>query len=148
MFKTLILAATAAISLAACGVERTIHLYPANDAAATTVLQGRLVGDGNLHGTLELTMQDGELLTGEFAIVAGGSVGVGIASANTYGAGTALYGTGAAFNVAMSASGAGEANLVGNKGTMMACEFANNNTAGHGYGTCKSSQGGVYRMQY
>jgi hypothetical protein len=134
-----------------CGIipiERTVHLYPTNDAASGPILVGRWVGHGNLHGVAEMTMADGEFLTGEYSIVAGGSVGFGTAFANTYGPGVALYGTGSAFNVAMSANGGGQANMIGNRGTVMFCEFANNNMNGHGFGTCKSSRGDIYRMQY
>ena len=97
---------------------------------------------------LEITMPDGELLQGEYSIVFGGSVGFGSIFASAYGAGGASSATGFGTNVAISGSGQGSAILAGNRGTSIQCEFLNNNLTGHGYGACKSSKGGLYRMVY
>lgn len=137
------------LGLAGCAIERTPHLYPANDIAQQTgVLSGSWVGHGQLHGTAELTMPDGEILQGEYSIVAGGSIGFGNIFSTVYGTRGFASGIGTVSSGSMSASGEGSASLYGSKGTSVQCEFRNNNMTGHGYGACQSSKGGLYRMQY
>jgi len=133
------------LSATACTVVRSPHLYPSDEIASKTgVLEAQMVGHGNLHGTLELTMPDGELLQGEYSIVAGGAVGVG----NAYASSGSASGFGTFSSIAMAGSGNGMASLYGNRGTSLHCEFQNNNLTGHGYGVCQSSKGTHYRMEY
>jgi hypothetical protein len=134
--------------VAGCAVVRPLHLYPTNGAAEPAVLQGQLVGHGQLHGTIDITMPDGEALQGDYSIVAGGSIGFGSVFGTVYGGGGVASGTGTSTSVAMSAEGQGSASLVENAGTSMQCEFLNNNMTGHGYGACRSSKGSVYRLIY
>lgn len=131
-------AAVLLVSLAACTVERTAHLYPLNDAASKTgVVEGSLVGHGELHGVASAIAPGGEVFRGEYSIVAGGSVSYGNIFSGVYGSGVTIAG-----------SGRGEASLVGNKGTSVQCEFLNDNILGHGYGACQSSTGGLYKLLY
>jgi hypothetical protein len=144
-----ILTATLLLGVSGCAVERTPHLYPINPIASTTgVLEGKLVGHGQGHGKMEITMPDGEFLSGEYSIVFDSSVGFGSIFATVYGSGGARSGSGISSNFSMSGSGQGSASLFGNRGTSVQCEFLNNNMTGHGYGACRSSKGGVYRMLY
>ncbi len=137
------------LGIAGCTIERSPHFYPANDAASKTgTLQGHLVGHGQLHGTAEVVMPDGESLQGEYSIVAGGSVSFGNIFGTIYGRGGPLIGTGTSSGITMAGSGEGQASLFGNRGTSLQCEFLNNNMTGHGYGACQSSKGGLYRMLY
>jgi hypothetical protein len=137
------------VGLTGCAIERTPHLYPANDIAQKTgVLSGSWVGHGHLHGTAELTMPDGEILQGEYSIVTGGSIGFGNIFSTVYGSRGFASGIGTVSGSSISAGGEGSASLYGSKGTSMQCEFRNNNMTGHGYGACQSSIGGLYRMQY
>jgi hypothetical protein len=93
-------------------------------------------------------MPNGEILEGEYSIVAGGSIGFGNVFSSVYGRGGYASGVGTASSFSMSASGEGSASLYGPQGTSIQCEFVNNNMTGHGYGACQSSQGGLYRLQY
>jgi hypothetical protein len=139
------------IMLSACTVERTPHLYPTNNAADMTgVLEGHIIGHGNLHGTMDVSMPDGERLAGEYSIVPEGSVSIGFGSVFTtvYGSHAAASGGGTTRAFAFPAGGQGVASLFGSKGTTLECEFLNSNMTGHGYGACRSSGGGVYRMMY
>lgn len=137
------------LGLVGCAVEREPHLYPINDAASPSgVLDAKMLGHGQGHGTLEITMPDGELLQGEYSIVFGSSIGFGNIFATAYGAGGAASANGFSTNVAISGSGQGSAVLSGDRGTSIQCEFLNNNLTGHGYGACRSSKGGLYRMVY
>jgi hypothetical protein len=137
------------VGISGCTIERTPHLYPANAAAsATGVLEAQFVGHGNLHGTAQLTMPDGEALQGEYSIVSGGSVSFGSIFSTVYGRGGSLSGTGISGGLAMDASGQGQASFYGTRGTSIQCEFLNNNMTGHGYGACKSSKGAIYRLLY
>jgi len=118
--KKMCLVAALVLCATACTIERFPHLYPANAAASTTgVLTAGLVGHGSLHGTMEITMPDGEELQGEYSIVAGGSVSVG----NAFGAANSLGGPSSAsatsFGLAMGGSGKGQASLFGNHGTFI-----------------------------
>lgn len=135
--------------LAACTIERTPHLYPRNEVAASGgVVSGQFVGHGNLHGTAKFNMPDGEVLNGEYSIVADGEMHSGNGFASVYGASGPSSLTGSSFGYSMSGRGNGEASLFGNRGTQLECEFANNNMTGHGSGECRSSKGGLYKMQY
>jgi hypothetical protein len=127
-------------SAAGCMVERTPHLYPANDVASKTgVLQGLFVGHGTGHGTADITMADGEILRGEYTIVADGAVSFGSVFST-------VYGSGSSSSIAMAGKGTGEAALAGDRGTSAQCEFLNNNLTGHGNGACRSSTGGIYKL--
>ena len=121
-----------------CTVTRQVHLYPLNTPG--TVLQGVIVGHGQGHGTAKLVMPDGELLSGEYSIVFGG----------TYGFGSILTsaGFGSAAGVSINGRGEGTASMVGDRGTSAQCEFLNANMTGHGSGACRLSNGHVYRMLY
>lgn len=58
----------ATLFLAAC-VVRHPKLYPDNDTArAVGPLQAKLIGHGNLNGTITTTMPDGEVLEGRYSI--------------------------------------------------------------------------------
>jgi hypothetical protein len=142
--KRLLLLATILVSGSACGVipiERTTHFYPSNDIASSSgTLTGRILGHGNLHGIAEVTMPDGEFLEGEYSIVAGGASGVALASSGGQ--------IGSGMFTSMSAGGNGEMDMHGPRGASMTCEFANNNMTGHGFGECRSSKGGTYRLTY
>ena len=141
--------AAAMLGLAGCAVEREAHLYPINEAAnATGLIEGKTIGHGQGHGTIEGTMPDGEHLQGEFSIVFGGSVGFGNILATANSAAGSVTASGFSTSVAISDSGQGSAVLSGDRGTSIQCEFLNNNLTGHGYGACKSSKGGLYRMVY
>jgi hypothetical protein len=106
-------------------------------AVAGGMLGGHAVGHGQLHGTITVTMPDGELLTGDYSIIPTGG-------------GSALVAgpAGLVGGDAVSAGGNGEANMRGPNGTAMTCTFQNNNMTGHGYRTCQSSPGGAYRLTY
>lgn len=91
--------------------------------AGTTVLHGDLVGHGQGHGTLKITMPDNELLQGEYSIVFGGSIGFGSVFGTVYGPRGAISGSSTSTSVSMEGEGQGSAALVGNNGTSMQCEF-------------------------
>jgi hypothetical protein len=138
------------IMLSGCTVERTSHLYPNNNAADMTgVLEGRIIGHDD-HGTMDVSMPDGERLTGAYSIVPEGSVSVGFGSvfATVYGSHGAASAGGTTRAFAFPAGGQGVASLFGPKGTTLECEFLNSKTTGHGYGACRSSDGGIYRLMY
>ena len=138
----------AAALLAGCTVERDIHLYPTNPSGAQTVLAGKIVGHGELHGIAEITMPDGEVLRGDYSIVAGGAVNFGNIFGTVYGPhGSASVG-GIESSESISGQGQGQAFLVGDHGTSAQCEFLNNNFMGHGYGACSISKATTYRMIY
>jgi len=144
-------AGTAALLTAACTISRDVNLYPTNEQAtsdAGAVLHGKLVGHGQLRGTVEITMPDGELLQGEYSIVANGSMSFGSVFNTVYGSRGATTGSATSTNFSVAGQGQGVAALVGARGTSMQCEFLNNNMTGHGYGACQTVKGATYRMMY
>jgi hypothetical protein len=132
---------TAALALSACAITRYPQLFPDNDLARTLgpPAQFKIEGHGNLNGTAEMSMPDGEYLTGRYSIMAGGGVGV----ASAFGGGQSAT----AYGLTMSGQGNGVADMSGPK-TTAHCEFENNNFNGHGNGVCRLSSGALYRMQY
>lgn len=63
-------------AVAGCVVERNVTLYPDNDAAhARGPLQAKIVGHGNLNGTMTMPLPNGEILQGRYSISAGDGVG-------------------------------------------------------------------------
>jgi hypothetical protein len=131
-----------------CTVTRPLHLYPtADDAVDPTVLNGLFVGHGQGHGTAKVTMPDGEVLQGEYSVVFDGSMGFGTIFGTVYGPGGSRSVIGTSTNVSIAGKGQGFASLSSGS-TSMQCEFLNANMTGHGYGACKSSKGGTYRLMY
>ncbi len=142
------LTAALLLGVGACTIERDISLYPAGTTSGTTVLRGKMIGHGEGHGTLEITMPDRELLQGEYSIVFNSSVGFGSIFGTVYGPRGAISGSSTSTNISMAGEGQGSASLVGNSGTSMQCEFLNANMTGHGYGACLTAKGKTYRMIY
>jgi hypothetical protein len=136
----------ACVSLGACAVERTPHLYPL--AGTGGVVSMDMLGHGQGFGTLNATLPSGERLQGEYSIVFNSSVSFGSVFASVYGGGEIGSANAMTTGFAMSGEGYGSASLVGDKGTSIQCEFKNNNLTGHGYGACKRADGEIYRMIY
>lgn len=140
---------TLLVGIFVSGCAMTAHLYPANDVATSGgVLEAHFTAYGTGHTTVSATMPDGEILTGEATVVRGGSMGFGTIFASVYGAGGSAAGSGISTSYNIPGGSPGMASLFGTKGTSMECEFYNDNFSGHGYGGCKSSKGGLYRLQY
>jgi hypothetical protein len=126
------------------------QFYPANQAAAALgVLNGEYVTNGRGNGSINITMPDGEILTGQYSIVQQGAVGFGsiYASVNNNFGGSAS-GFGLSRASVLETGSAGAASLFGNKRTSMQCEFYNDNRTHHGYGGCRTSKGALYRLQF
>lgn len=136
------------LPIAGCTVTRPLHLYPTADGAVDrAVLNGLFVGHGQGHGTAKVTMPDGEELQGEYSIVFDGSMGFGTIFGTVYGPGGSQAVSGTSGHVSIAGKGQGFASLSSGS-TSMQCEFLNANMTGHGYGACKSSKGGIYRLMY
>lgn len=134
---------------ASAPVVRSARLYPANDLARPGgVLSAQFIDSGTGHGLIEMTLPDGEVLTGEYTVVRGGAVQFGSIFESVYGPGGVATGTGTASTYSMAGSSPGTASAFGSKGSSMDCEFYNDNVSGHGMGACRSSQGALYRLQY
>jgi hypothetical protein len=137
------------LALAVASCAKTASLYPVNQVSATEgVLQARYMAYGAGHGQMEITMPSGELLKGEYSIVRGGTMNFGNIYASVVGTGGIATGTATSTNYAVPGGSPGTASLFGDRGTSMQCEFYNDNVSGHGYGGCRSSTGGLYRLQY
>lgn len=128
---------------------QTAHLYPANDVAATGgVLEAHFIANGTGHTKVQVIMPDGELLTGEATVVRGGSRTFGTIWASVYGPHGVANGSADTSSSTIPGSSPGTADMFGDRGTGMQCEFMNDNFGGHGNGACRSSKGGLYRLQY
>lgn len=146
---TVVLATIVSAILCGCTVTRTVHLYPVDAPAAdAAVLTGVIVGHGQGHGIAKINMPDGEVLSGEYSIVFGGSYGFGSIMGTVYGQRGSASVSGTSANFSIDGRGEGSASVVGERGTTAQCEFLNANMTGHGYGACRSSKGITYRMIY
>lgn len=68
IFKSLLIMSVTGMA-GGCTVERTPHLFPSNDIAAKTgVLEGTIIGHGNLHGVMKVGFLDGETLDGDIPL--------------------------------------------------------------------------------
>lgn len=136
-------------SVALIGCARDARLYPINDTSiATGVLEAHFMSYGTGHGGIEIPMPDGELLKGEYSLIRGGSFGSGSVYGSVYGMGQSVSFNSHSASYSMPGASAGTASVFGNKGTSMICEFFNDNFSGHGNGGCRTSKGGLYRLQF
>lgn len=134
---------------ASAPVVRSARLYPSNDLARTSgVLSAQFTVSRSGHGSIEMTMPDGEVLKGEYTVVRGGAIQFGSIFESVYGPGGFATGTGTSSTYTTPGSSKGMASAFGSRGNSMDCEFYNDNVSGHGMGACKSSQGALYRLQY
>jgi len=139
---------TAAFMLLA-GCTMTARLYPVNELAIPTgVLVAKYKSYGTQRGEMTVALPSGEILTGEYSVVSGGSIGLGNVYGQVYGQGQVTSGYATSNSFSISGSGQGMASLFGDKGTVMTCEFLNNNFSGHGHGGCQTSTGALYRVIY
>ncbi|MHB8815463.1 MAG: hypothetical protein ACYDAE_19640 [Steroidobacteraceae bacterium] len=114
-----------ALALAACATEREARLYPLNAPAVPGgVLSAAFNAQGVGHGSVVVDMPGNRMLTGEYSIVRGGVVGAFMADRG--------HGTASAYG----------------DGISISCDFENDNLSGHGDGTCRTSRGATYRLQY
>src|ERR1700730_7074811 len=147
-----VLVTAAAIALSGCasGPQRgAVQFFPVNNEAnAIGLLNGEYVTNGVGNGTINTQMPDGELLTGQYSIVQGGTVGFGNIYASVYGSGGAASGFATRRSGTVERGSPGMASLYGNKGTSMQCEFYNDNVTHHGYGGCRTSKGAEFRLQF
>jgi hypothetical protein len=137
------------IFLAACTMERAARLYPENNAAgAQGVIAARFISHGTGNGKIEITMPDGEIVTGEYSIVGRSTSGFGSIVGSLFGPDGSTSASTFRSNYSIQGGSPGIASVFGNKGTRMSCEFYNDNMSGHGYGACRSAAGALYRLQY
>ena len=136
------------VGVAGCEVARDAQLYPTDGNPGSSIIHGRVVGHGTGSGSVSFVMPNGETMTGRYTILFGGSAGFGSVFASVYGPHGNAIGTGTASNFSINGTGNGVAEVAGDRGTSMHCEFVNNNLAGHGYGACRSNTGSLYRLIY
>ena len=88
------IAVGAFLLVAGCVVARDVQMYPDNDVAhAVGPLHARIVGHGNLNGTATMSLPNGQVLQGRYAISHGGGFGVGSVYASVYGPGGSASGS-------------------------------------------------------
>ncbi len=126
-------------SILAAGCTATARLYPANDiAAATGILTFSYEDTGLGYGPVSLRMPDGEMLTGEYTTVS--------TTDTTFG--TIMSGGQVSSFQGFSSGGGspGTASLIGNRGTLMQCEYIAGDFSGTG--TCRTNKGAQYRLHF
>jgi len=101
--------------------------------------------NGRGRGKITGTFASGEVATGEYAVISGGSVGWGSVYASVYGPKGSASGNGTAVAVTQNARREGSAILTGLNGTVITCEFALG-FSGHGFGACQSKTGVLYKL--
>ena len=91
------------------------------------------------------TFASGEVATGEYSVISGGSVGWGSVYASVYTPKGVATGNGSAVAVTQNGTREGSAILTGTKGTIVTCEFSLG-LSGHGFGACKSNSDVLYKL--
>ena len=135
--------------LVAC--TKHARLYPVNDLAATTgVLKAKNSDSGKGYGEITIVMPDGETLSGEYTTATGHAINLNFGNilSNVYGTEGGAFGTGTSTSLRLSDTSPGIANLYGDRGTMMQCEYFIGKRAGKGRGACKKNDGSLYRLQF
>lgn len=109
------------------------------------MLQAKFVDSGMGRGPIELTLPDGEVLTGEFSTSDTSSYGFGTGVAySAYQRPVVATGS----TTATPGSMPGVASLVGPKGTTAQCEYTVNTWTSSGSGVCRISNGAVYNLHF
>jgi len=133
--------------LVAC--TKYARLYPVNDLAwATGELKAKYIESGTGYGEITIVMPDGETLSGEYTTGRAINLNFGTILSNVYGTEGGAFGTGTSTSFRLSDTSPGIANLYGDRGTMMQCEYFIGKQAGKGRGACKKNDGSLYRLQF
>ena len=133
--------------LVAC--TKYARLYPVNDLAwATGELKAKYIESGTGYGEITIVMPDGETLSGEYTTARDINLNFGNILSNVYGTEGGAFGTGTSTSFRLSDTSPGIANLYGDRGTMMQCEYFIGKQAGKGRGACKKNDGSLYRLQF
>jgi hypothetical protein len=133
--------------LVAC--TKYARLYPVNDLAlATGELKAKYIESGTGYGEITIVMPDGETLSGEYTTARDINLNFGNILSNVYGTEGGAFGTGTSTFFRLSDTSPGIANLYGDRGTMMQCEYFIGKRAGKGRGACKKNDGSLYRLQF
>ena len=133
--------------LVAC--TKHARLYPVNDLAATTgVLKAKYIESGTGYGEITIVMPDGETLSGEYTTGHAIVLNFGNILSKVYGTEGGAFGTGTSTFFRLSDTSPGIANLYGDRGSMMQCEYFIGKRAGKGRGACKKNDGSLYRLQF
>jgi len=136
----------AAVSLLGCTARGTAHGNVYNLATGEkTPFSYTFNGSG--HGNMAATFANGEVGTGEYSIAVGGTVGWGSVFGSVYGPEGSATGSATATSVSQSGRREGEAILIGDKGSILTCEFTVGMT-GHGFGACRSKKGELYKVLF
>ena len=133
--------------LVAC--TKYARLYPVNDLAwATGELKAKYIESGTGYGEITIVMPDGETLSGEYTTGRAINLNFGTILSNVYGTEGGAFGTGTSTSFRLSDTSPGIANLYGERGTMMHCEYFIGKRAAKGRGACKKNDGSLYRLQF
>jgi hypothetical protein len=133
--------------LSACASTSSsgLRLYPIADGPTGAAVEARLtracqVGDCRVQRAT-LTLPDGEVLQGEFRLLAAGadSATLSEAPSGPLGVPAPTPGRGVGLPATMT--------VRGNRGTRMRCEMTLSRTGQHGTGLCWSSRGEVFRLE-
>jgi hypothetical protein len=138
-------------SLAGCSSapeHGAVNFYPANpEANAIGIPTGEYQTVGPGAGSLRAVMPDGEVLTGQYAIVQAGASGFGSIYASAF-APLAIPGVVYGRSRTAERSSPCLVSLAGDHGTLMQCEFYYDNIFHHGSGGCSASHGALFRLQF
>jgi len=105
---------------------------------------------GTRSGEVGIVLPNGEALRGEYSTAPAGDTTWGSVYASAYGSGgyASVHGSGYKQNVPNALRG--QAVVVGNRGTMIQCEYVTNNSRydAQGHGGCKDNRGNYYRLMF
>ncbi len=133
-------------ALCACAAQpKEARFYPTNDLGARDgMLRATYMDAGMGRGRIEMTLPSGEQLTGEYTTQDTTTYGFGSILSLVGGVSASSVGS----SVQMTGSQPGTANLIGDRGTRLDCEYLVNALTGSGSGACRSSTGAIYRLHF
>lgn len=131
-----------ALTLQFACAPRTMSLQ-IYDTAGSQVIQCHVIEEkrGAGHGTVQLHFPNGEVATGRFTTLRGGST-------TLTGAWSAVYGTAIAAETVMPNEQVGSFIANGDQGTLVECEYRVDPNTNHGNGVCKDNKERFYKFVY
>ena len=143
--KKIFLFINVCVFISACAISPvTVRLYCIEGLNKGKLLSGEVYRKGNNHGTISITMPDGEFCTGEYAIITESYSGA--MSSIWHSRFNNAYGS--SYVSMAQGKGEGKATALGNRGIILEVNFFADTQTGHGFGMASDSKGNIYRVHF
>jgi hypothetical protein len=103
---------------------------------------------GTGRGSVKATLPSGEVCKGEYVTVAGGTTGWGSVFPTVYGPGGSASASSIGYGTSIENKQKGTAIVIGNRGTVVECEYVTSAFSAQGYGACRDNKGNRYKLMF